>query len=332
MKTSDPAPVFVFSVTYLGDLVLATISLDIIARRTGGPLTVVTALGAAPLLERDTRVQRLGVVRSSNPVAWRVEVLRHLLEARRARAHVVNLEVYPPRWRFVRTLCGVAGLTASHLDLAGLLKDNRRSAGGEPVSLPHRAHYYARAAGLRDGDPPPPRLALDPAAAEAIASRLAALGTESGHRLVVVHPGASEAGRRAPPALLAGILRHVASRLPVRAVLVGSHPERSLCDAVVNALGRGMAVVDWVGRLALPELAALLHAADLFIGNDSGPLKMAEAVGARTLSLWGPTGADFAGPRGPGHRTLRFEASEAEGGATALELLAAEAPMPPASG
>lgn len=328
----ESAAVFVFSATYIGDLVLATISLDIIARRAGTPLTVVSAPGAAPLLARDGRIHRLAVVRSSNPLLWRVEVLRHLLDARRSRAHVVNLEVYPPRWRFVRTLCGPMGLTASHLDLAGLLEDNRRSANGEPVGLPHRAHYYARAVGLHDRDPPLPRLFLDPAATEVIAARLAALGIERGPRLLVVHPGCSEAERRAPPALFAGILRRVASHLPVQVVVVGAEPERPLCDALADAAGPGMAITNWCGRLSLPDLAALLQAAHLFIGNDSGPLKIAEAVGARTLSLWGPTGANFAGPRGPGHRTLRFEASEAEGGARALELLAAEAPMPPASG
>jgi ADP-heptose:LPS heptosyltransferase len=79
---------------------------------------------------------------------------------------------------------------------------------------------------------------------------------------------------------------------------------------------------DWVGRLTLPELAALLAMCDLYVGGDSGPLKMAEAVGARSVSFWGPTSATFLGPRGPHHRTLPFEASPDEAAAAAMALLA----------
>ncbi len=82
--------------------------------------------------------------------------------------------------------------------------------------------------------------------------------------------------------------------------------------------------MDACGRLDVRELAALTSQADLFIGGDSGPLKIAEAVGARTLSFWhrGQPSAAFAGPRGPGHAMLPATASAEEALAAARQLLA----------
>ena len=55
----------------------------------------------------------------------------------------------------------------------------------------------------------------------------------------------------------------------------------------------------------LRSLAALLHSADLFIGNDSGPGHIAAAVGTPTLTLFGPTDAETWAPRHPLARILK---------------------------
>lgn len=84
----------------------------------------------------------------------------------------------------------------------------------------------------------------------------------------------------------------------------------------------------------LRSLAALLHAADLFIGNDSGPGHIAAAVGTPTLTLFGPTDVETWAPRHPLARFLK-----APGGRlpelpvesvlnAALKLLAAVQPPP----
>ena len=43
------------------------------------------------------------------------------------------------------------------------------------------------------------------------------------------------------------------------------------------------------GQLSLTETAALISKCDLFISGDSGPLHLADAVGARTIALMGST-------------------------------------------
>jgi ADP-heptose:LPS heptosyltransferase len=54
----------------------------------------------------------------------------------------------------------------------------------------------------------------------------------------------------------------------------------------------------------LPSLAGLLAKSRLFIGNDSGPGHIAAAVGAPSLTLFGPTDANVWRPRGPMARHL----------------------------
>ncbi|MEL6109135.1 MAG: glycosyltransferase family 9 protein, partial [Planctomycetota bacterium] len=48
----------------------------------------------------------------------------------------------------------------------------------------------------------------------------------------------------------------------------------------------------------LQHLAAMIETGDLFISNDTGPLHMAVAVGARTIGLYGATRPGDCGPYG----------------------------------
>jgi ADP-heptose:LPS heptosyltransferase len=64
--------------------------------------------------------------------------------------------------------------------------------------------------------------------------------------------------------------------------------------------------VELVSAPTLGQLKALLGHARLVIGGDSGPEHVAAAMGARVLSLFGPTEPGRSGPRGRGDlRVLR---------------------------
>jgi ADP-heptose:LPS heptosyltransferase len=72
--------------------------------------------------------------------------------------------------------------------------------------------------------------------------------------------------------------------------------ERSMATPVMTAVPQAL---DQVGMLELPEVAAVLARAAMFIGNDSGLMHLAAAAGAPTIGLFGPTPADEYGPAGP---------------------------------
>ena len=108
-------------------------------------VAVVTAPAPAALLHADRRIERVEVVSSSHPVGWRIAVARHLWRAHQLGHEVVNLEVYPPRWRFIRGLTAWMGLAARHIDLPAILSDRTR----------HMSTHYAATIGV-SGEPPQP--------------------------------------------------------------------------------------------------------------------------------------------------------------------------------
>lgn len=66
-------------------------------------------------------------------------------------------------------------------------------------------------------------------------------------------------------------------------------------------------IYSFAGKIPLNESAEILRRADLYIGADSGPLYLAEAVGTSTISLFGPTNPLFSAPRGAKHSHIYRE-------------------------
>ncbi|WP_052889544.1 glycosyltransferase family 9 protein [Thermogemmatispora carboxidivorans] len=112
-------------------------------------------------------------------------------------------------------------------------------------------------------------------------------------RLVVLHPGASDPRRRWPPAAFAWVGERLAAA-GAQLALIGTETERGLVEAVKTAVQAP--VLDLCGRLSLGGLAALLRMARLVVGNDSGPLHLAEAVGTATVGIYWAFNALTAGP------------------------------------
>nr|WP_294566757.1 glycosyltransferase family 9 protein [uncultured Rhodopila sp.] len=99
-----------------------------------------------------------------------------------------------------------------------------------------------------------------------------------------------------PPDRFAAFFHHMAGPDTRAAVLGGpGEAERAMAAPLLAALPDA---IDLVGRLSLPEVAACLERATLFIGNDSGLMHLAAASGAPTIGLFGPTDAATYGPAG----------------------------------
>jgi ADP-heptose:LPS heptosyltransferase len=82
----------------------------------------------------------------------------------------------------------------------------------------------------------------------------------------------------------------------VPAVMAGPGPaELAMAAPLLAALPEA---IDLAGCLTLPEAAACLARAALYVGNDSGLMHLAAAAGAPTLGLFGPTPAAEYAPVG----------------------------------
>ena len=74
-------------------------------------------------------------------------------------------------------------------------------------------------------------------------------------------------------------------RLNARVVLVGASDLQASADQLAHAVGDG--VLNLVGPMRLQETAAVLSRCDLFLGNDSGPMHLAAAVGIPVVEVVG---------------------------------------------
>ncbi|SKC10066.1 ADP-heptose:LPS heptosyltransferase [Arthrobacter sp. 49Tsu3.1M3] len=119
--------------------------------------------------------------------------------------------------------------------------------------------------------------------------------------LLAIHPGASDPRRRWP----VEFFRQVAAACAAEGytvVVVGAGCDKDLAAKVVPAASSGQ-VRSLAGLLDLGTLAALLARCTVFLGNDSGPRHLAQAVGTPTVGLYWAGNLINAGPLGRGlHR------------------------------
>ena len=120
-------------------------------------------------------------------------------------------------------------------------------------------------------------------------------------RLAVLHPGAKWPPKRWPAERFAALARWLSQDLDLTPILVGNREDAPVFEAI-RALAGPLPAFD--PRLGLLGLGALLERAALFIGNDSGPMHVALAVGTPSIGIFGPTEPHRSGPRGPGAEAL----------------------------
>ena len=128
-----------------------------------------------------------------------------------------------------------------------------------------------------------PRVAVTAADRAAAADALDGVGAGP---LVAVHPGATDPRRRWPPHRLGELAAALDAR-GARVVLLGGPGDAALVDEIRAGMGRAAdRAVDLAGRLTLAAMVGVLERADLFVGNDSGPRHLAEAVGTATVGVF----------------------------------------------
>jgi len=113
--------------------------------------------------------------------------------------------------------------------------------------------------------------------------------------LVAVHPGAGDPRRRWPPERFASLADALVDD-GATVALTGSAEERSLTCAVASLMHRPAR--DLAGRLSIGGLVGLLDRCSLAVGNDTGPLHLARAVGTPTVTAYWAGNLLNAGPVG----------------------------------
>jgi len=139
---------------------------------------------------------------------------------------------------------------------------------------------------------------------DAVAAGIARERLPGATPLVVLHPGTTWITKGMETSFWAEVVRGLRERLPAAGVLLswGTDGEHREAEEIREGAGGAVALLP---RLTLKELAAVCRTCGFLMAPDTGPLHIAAAVGARTVSVFRATDGNRNAPRGDGHRFLQ---------------------------
>lgn len=115
-----------------------------------------------------------------------------------------------------------------------------------------------------------------------------------GERWVGLHVGAKHPAKLWPVEAWAAVAQVLAETPGVRVILTGSKAEQDL--AVEVAYRASWRVANLAGQTSLGGLGALIARMGLLVTGDSGPAHLANAVGTKSVVIFGPTDPGRWGP------------------------------------
>jgi len=264
--------ILVIRYSALGDVVLATsIIPGLRARYPGVRIEWLTSEGFVGLLE-GAADRVIGFSRAARSLA---------LEAVKGRFDLC-IDLQNKLWsRRVAIAAAPERLTFAKRDAWQALKS---LVGADTIlNGAHATELYAQAAGVEAAP-----IFLRDNASERAAELLPA-----GARWVAVAPGASKENKRWSPERLAEVAKQLRSE-GFRVALLGGPMDGELLSVV-----RPQVDVD-LSNEQLVVLGSALKRVELLIGNDSGLVHVAGAMGTKALAIFGPTSVNRWGPRGNG--------------------------------
>ena len=271
-----PPASLVIQTAFLGDMVLTTPLISMLARR--GPVDVVGTPVNLPLLANNPDVRRAIAYDKRAPRRLRslTAIGRELRTQKYDAAYLAQGSLRSVALAIVagvRRRIGFDTAGGRHLYTTRVRYD-------ESIHHAERLLALARARGLAASEDGRPRLypgELERAEVEELLRRHGAIG----ERLLAVAPGSVWATKRWP------YYPELATRVGnTRVVIVGATADQSLADAI---RARAPGAIDATGRLSLLASAELIGRCSAIVSNDSAPVHLASAMNTPTVAIFGPT-------------------------------------------
>jgi heptosyltransferase-2 len=128
-----------------------------------------------------------------------------------------------------------------------------------------------------------------------IEARLESQNIQIKKPLIIINPGAFYgSAKRWPVEKYAELASLLQSRIQAQIMIIGSVDEIPLAEAISSRMSERPHIL--TGKTSLPQLAALIRFADLFVTNDSGPMHLANSLKTPLVALFGPTDPIRTGP------------------------------------
>ena len=121
--------------------------------------------------------------------------------------------------------------------------------------------------------------------------------------VIAIHPGSPIPLKRWMPERYAELADWLIARKRAKILFVGVADEMPIITEIQRLMQAES--INIAGKTTLTQLASILHISNVFIGNDSGPMHLAAAVGTPTIGLYGPGDPTRFGPVGTKCRTIQ---------------------------
>jgi heptosyltransferase-2 len=123
---------------------------------------------------------------------------------------------------------------------------------------------------------------------ERASQMLASAGVRDHVTRIAIGAGAAYGSAKCwPPSRFAELANRLQSQMDGDVILFGAASEASVSAAIIAEMQRPP--IDLTGRTSTADLPALLSQCHAFIGNDSGAMHVAAAVGLPTIAIFGST-------------------------------------------
>ena len=302
--------ILVRATNWVGDAVMSLPALHAIRARWPEAEIIILARSWVADLYRDQRcADRLLVYdhRGAHRGFWGREKLARELQRERFDMAILLQNAFEAAWLAWR---------ARIPQRVGYARDGRSWLLTSAIAVPargetpaHQSYYYLellRRAGWLDRLPDVEaiHLAVGEAARTKAEEMLVAAGARPGALRVAIAPGAAYGSAKCwLPERYAELADALIEGTGADAIIFGAPNERDMAERIVRAMKKR--AINLAGRTSIGDLPALLQACQLFVGNDSGAMHVAGAVGLPVVGIFGPTDPEATRPATPRFTLIR---------------------------
>ena len=275
---------------WVGDILLALPALQ--ALRAGRPRAHLVAMARPRHVELASRISVIDCIVPAPPAAARLPAWWRAVRALRA-ARLQAAVLLAPSFEGALTAlaAGIPVRVGHGTDHRSLLLTHPL----DPERRRHRADGFLELVGALGAGPVsgPAPFSLQAGERRHVDRLFAQAGLTAGDRPVLVNPAAAKIPRAWSADRFRRLADTIADRHPGLPVLVHSHPP----FAQPAGWPRHPAIRS-VRDVTLIQLGAVIERCRLYVGNDSGPMHLAAALGVPTVGIYGPSSPARTSPRG----------------------------------
>lgn len=291
--------ILVRATNWIGDAILSIPALEAIRQRwPGAEITILARPSVTELYSGQAFADRTVTFasRSRNPGA--LEKVAKELRRQQFDCAVLLQNAFSAAWLAWRA--GIPQRIGYARDGRGILLTEAIAVPKPGEIPPHEACYYLallQRAGWVEAIPSVQQITLKVTAesSQSAERRMRDAGLAAGKRRVAIAPGAAYGSAKCWPAeRFAAVADALVDDFGVDVVLFGSRSEIDICREITESMRHP--TVSLAGQTSMSEIPAFFSRCHLFIGNDSGAMHVAAAVGLPIVAVFGSTDAEGTAP------------------------------------